>query len=349
MSPNRKKKRKKKISINMRYFILFLALLFLASAYFSFQAFSKDAFQLETSIMQTDDSRRNSASKRMSLSDEDEGAECISSKKELREGTCTDNSGDTTQSLTGMTGSIREDESLLDIVKKEIPDVSYVTETKHPLPKIAVVVDDLGPNKRPVQSLLDSAVPLVFSILPHETHSKWIADTAYERGHEIIAHIPMEAETEKKLGAGGLYTWMKADEIQEVLEKDVETIPHIIGISNHMGSAFTADEKAMDVLMAALKEKKFVFLDSMTTQTSAGTIAARKHGVHLYKRNIFLDNKDDPAYIEKQWKKAVKLAKQRGYAIVLAHPRKNTITFLEKVLRKNDVEFVTLSELLVVQ
>jgi cytoskeletal protein RodZ len=104
MSPNRKKKRKKKISINMRYFILFLALLFLASAYFSFQAFSKDAFQLETSIMQTDNSRRNSASKRMSLSDEDEGAECISSKKELREGTCTDNSGDTTQSLTGMTG-----------------------------------------------------------------------------------------------------------------------------------------------------------------------------------------------------------------------------------------------------
>ncbi|UCE78795.1 MAG: divergent polysaccharide deacetylase family protein [Nitrospiraceae bacterium] len=273
----------------------------------------------------------------------------MSSKKELRESTCTDNSGDTTQSLTNRSGGLREAESLLDIVKKEIPDVSHISETKQPLPKIAVVVDDLGPNKRPVQSLLNSDAPLVFSILPHEAHSKWIADTAYERGHEIIAHIPMEAETEKKLGAGGLYTWMKADEIQEVLEKDVETIPHIIGISNHMGSAFTADEKAMDVLMAALKKRKFVFLDSMTTQTSAGTIAARKHGVHLYKRNIFLDNKDDPAYIEQQWEKAVMIAKERGYAIVLAHPRKNTITFLEKTLRKNDVEFVTLSELSVVQ
>lgn len=348
--PSKKKKKKKgKVRNKMRYIILFLALLFLASSYFSFRAFSKDAFQLEKTSLQIDEGRGDSKSGRMSSLDKDGGAECMSPEKDLQEVTCPEQDSDLAESLTDMPGSLREPLSLPHVAKKEPQDVSYWGGTKQDLPKIAVVVDDLGPNKRPIQPLLNSAVPLVFSILPHEIHSKWIAETAYERGHEIIGHVPMEAETKKNLGAGGLYTWMKADEIRRVLEEDIESIPHIIGISNHMGSAFTADKEAMDILMASLKKRKFVFLDSMTTQTSAGTVTARKHGVHLYKRNIFLDNKDDPVYIERQWKKAVTLAKQRGYAIVLAHPKRNTITFLEKIIRSNDVEFVTLSRLSMVR
>lgn len=344
MSPKKKKPKKKKIKITVRYILLFLVILFLASAYFSFKAFSTDSYQLQ----QKAESRQDSKSHITAALDADKGKDCLSPKQEVQEGAC---KGDEehTLSITDRTDGPRQESSFMEIVKKGTPDVSQIYKTGKALPKIAVIIDDLGPNKRPVMPLLDSSVPLVFSILPQETYSRWIADKANERGYEIIAHIPMEANKEKKLGKGGLYRWMTADDIHRILKEDLDSIPHIVGISNHMGSAFTSDEQGMDILMSELKKLELFFVDSFTTSDSAGIRTARKHGIKTFKRDIFLDNSDNPDAIRKQWHKALDLARRKGYAIVLAHPRKNTIDFLRKAIARAEVEFVTLSELPVPQ
>jgi polysaccharide deacetylase 2 family uncharacterized protein YibQ len=226
------------------------------------------------------------------------------------------------------------------------PGVTWQVPQKK-LPKVAVVIDDLGPNKKAAENIFHINVPLTLSVIPHERYTEWIAEQGHSLGYDVIAHVPMEAQKPHRLGKGGLYTWMTEGEIRETLEADFDSVPYIKGISNHMGSAFTEDERTMDILISVLKEHRFFFLDSLTTPKSAGARLARQQGVKALKRDIFLDNQDNPDYIEAQWERLINIARKRGYAIALAHPRKNTLKFLEKTLPSRRVTAVLLSELAV--
>ena len=64
-------------------------------------------------------------------------------------------------------------------------------------------------------------------------------------------------------------------------------------------------------------------------------------------RDIFLDNIADVGYIHKQLQKAVALAKKKGQAIAIGHPRSTTVEALKQagsILK--DVEVVYVKELI---
>ncbi len=228
------------------------------------------------------------------------------------------------------------------------PDKKAETVLPEPSkPKVAIVIDDLGPNKDAAKEVFNLKARITLSILPQQTYSSWIAEEGHKLGHDIIAHIPMEAEKSYKLGEGGLYIWMTDKEISDTLNKDIDSIAHAQGVSNHMGSAFTQDERAMRVLISELKNRKLFFLDSLTSPESTGFQLAKTQGVYSLSRDIFLDDRDTPAEIENQWKKLMALAHRKGFAILLAHPRKNTMEFLRKTLKDNsEIMVVPISELI---
>lgn len=215
------------------------------------------------------------------------------------------------------------------------------------LPKVALVIDDLGPNKKMAMSVLVIDAPLTLSILPQEVYSAWIADEGHKLGRDIIVHVPMEASKPLRLGKGGLYTWMTDAEIAETLEKDIRSVPHIIGASSHMGSSFTEDGRAMKAVVKELKKHKLLFLDSITTPKSVGHKIAKAEGITTFTRDVFLDDSSDPDDIEVQWKRLVSIAQSRGFAVAQGHARDNTIAFLEETLRRNDeVRVVPLTDLI---
>jgi polysaccharide deacetylase 2 family uncharacterized protein YibQ len=224
--------------------------------------------------------------------------------------------------------------------RQALPEEKTVTR-----PEIAVVIDDLGYSKKAALDVFNLNIPLTLSVLPHERYTRWIAEEGHSLGYDVIGHMPMEAMSPHDLGKGGLYTSMTDDEIIETLTGDIDGIPHIEGVSNHMGSAFTRDERAMSLLVSVLQEHGLFFLDSLTTSESIGYRIAREQGIKALKRDVFLDNEDDLRSIEIQWEKAVAVAARRGYAVVIAHAKKNTIAFLKKTLPSNRVSVVPLSEL----
>jgi polysaccharide deacetylase 2 family uncharacterized protein YibQ len=233
----------------------------------------------------------------------------------------------------------------VDVRKPHLEELTDRVKQKDSLPIVAIVMDDLGVNKKSILPLLEMNNALTLSILPHERYSKWIAEEAHSRGFEVIAHIPMEAKEGNKLGKGGLYTWMSEYAVREMFKYNLAALPHIKGISNHMGSLFTQDEYAMGVLVGVLKEQRLYFLDSVTASGSAGYSVAQANGLKSFKRDIFLDNGDNPVYIEAQWHKLVERAREKGYAVGIGHPRKNTIEFLGNILKKNEVKVVPLSKI----
>ena len=229
-------------------------------------------------------------------------------------------------------------------ITPSVPDLPPISL----LPKVAIVMDDLGPGKKNVMTLFEMKQPITFSVLPLQTYSKWTAEEAYRRGHDVILHIPMEASGKMKLGKGGLYLYMSNSEIIDTLETNINSVPFIKGASSHMGSAFTQDKRAMATVAAVLKDHDLFFLDSVTSPDTVGYSIAKTAGLEALRRDVFLDNKDDLKEIAHQWERLVTIAKKEGYAIALAHPRKNTFKFLQKILKNNnEISVVPLSELLV--
>jgi polysaccharide deacetylase 2 family uncharacterized protein YibQ len=216
------------------------------------------------------------------------------------------------------------------------------------LPKIAIVIDDLGPSRKLAEEVLKIKSPLTLSILPQQDYSAWIAEEGNRLGRDIMLHIPMEAQKPLRLGKGGLYTWMTDREISQTIEDDLRSVPYVKGANNHMGSALTQDERAMSATLSELKKRRLFFLDSLTTPESLGFKLAKSQGLRAVRRDVFLDDSSDPVKIGVQWKMLVAAAQKRGHAIVLAHPRKNTLEFLQKALRENkEVTVVPVSELIV--
>jgi polysaccharide deacetylase 2 family uncharacterized protein YibQ len=207
--------------------------------------------------------------------------------------------------------------------KQELPPADVTPPEA--LPKVAIVIDDLGPNKKMAMGILVINAPLTLSILPQEVYSAWIAEEGFKLGRDIIVHVPMEATRPLKLGKGGLYTWMTDDEIAKILHKNILSVPQI----------------------SELKKKELFLLDSVTTPKTVGHTTAVEKGLKTYRRDVFLDDSNDPRDIAFQWKRLVAIAKRNGYALAQGHARKNTIEFLEDTLKNNrSVRVVPLTELL---
>ncbi len=218
--------------------------------------------------------------------------------------------------------------------------------------KVAIVIDDIGNDLTLARELLNLPAPITLSIFPYAPHSKEIAREAREKGYDILMHVPMEPEgypgKGKDPGPGALYVTMTPDELIQQLNKDLDQIPEICGINNHMGSRFTSHREGMKVVMKVLKARKKFFLDSRTSAQSVGFQVARENGIPTIKRDIFLDNTRDVKKIQEQLDRLVEDAKRRGYAVGIGHPHRATYLALKKAIpeyQKEGIKFVFVSSL----
>ncbi|MDD5757665.1 MAG: divergent polysaccharide deacetylase family protein [Desulfobulbaceae bacterium] len=196
-------------------------------------------------------------------------------------------------------------------------------------PRLAIIIDDIGNTKTVAEQIIALDLPLSFSILPHTPHANHLASMAKARGHDILLHLPMEASDPKwHTGPGSLLLSMSKEEIQETINQDLDTPYRAIGINNHMGSKFSENPVAMRVFLSTIKAKSLFFVDSQTATNSVGYSIARDLGVKTAKRDIFLDNIQEPTKIQAQIGKAIALARKHGSAIAIGHPYPATLEAL---------------------
>ncbi|MCM8761129.1 MAG: divergent polysaccharide deacetylase family protein [Candidatus Omnitrophica bacterium] len=229
--------------------------------------------------------------------------------------------------------------------KEEMPVATRTGEE----PKVAIVIDDLGYSKRNLDKIFGIGQPITFSILPAQRYSKEISAEAKARGYEVILHLPLESrKKDAPEETNTIRSAMSEKDIIARLKKDLDTVPEADGVSNHQGSKATEDRALMSLIMGYLKERGLYFFDSLTSENSVCSEVAAKHGIKCARRDIFLDNSSDPAYIEKQLKETKDLAFSQGRAIAICHDRKNTVMVLAKVMpqmAKEGIRFVYLHEL----
>ena len=210
-------------------------------------------------------------------------------------------------------------------------------------PMIALVIDDLGIDRRRSEEVLGLPTPLTLAFLPYARDLEDITGRARANGHELMVHVSMEPGSETvDPGPNVLKLGMEAEELRKRIEWALSRFTGFVGINNHMGSRFTADAAGMAVVMEELKMRGLLFLDSRTTGGTVGAKLAAEAGVPFAERNVFLDNINEEAAVEQQLAQLERSAKKNGWAIGIGHPKDATIMALSRWIPMMEEKGLTL-------
>lgn len=203
-----------------------------------------------------------------------------------------------------------------------------------PVPRLAIVIDDLGYEPARDAEWLSFPRPATVAVLPFGPASRRIADSAHDRGFGVLLHVPMEPEGEAPDRTEGLrlLRGMERDEMARLLDRMIRDVPHAVGASNHMGSAFTADPAAMSNYLSLLEARNLFLFDSYTTARSVAVPEALRANVPVVRRDVFLDADPSLAAMREQWERALATAAGTGRCVLVAHARPETRRFLQERL-----------------
>lgn len=223
---------------------------------------------------------------------------------------------------------------------------------KQDLPKVAIIIDDMGYDVAAGKKLLELPIELTYSFLPFAPHTRKMAQLANAAGKTIFLHLPLQPKgTAYDPGPGALYLRDSPETQRAKLHACLQEVPHAVGVNNHMGSSFTENERAMTTIIQEMKGKSLIFVDSCTSASSVAFEVARAASLRSARRNVFLDNIQDEHEICAQLEKLVEIAERKGRAIGIAHPYRPTVNALTECSGKYlaRVQYVGVPEVLSVK
>ena len=212
--------------------------------------------------------------------------------------------------------------------------------------KLVLIIDDVATFEHAsmVKSIGLKITPSIFPATKTHPDTPNIARTF----EFYMIHLPMQAKHFDSPEIGTLTINESFESMHEKIKKIRRDFPRAKYTNNHTGSRFTSDYDAMDKAYRALIEQGFIFVDSKTIAQTAVARAAKKYNQPYISRDIFLDDDPSASAVRRELIAAVNLAKKRGYAIAIGHPKKNTIAVI-KASKNNilkDVEVVYLKDIL---
>ena len=232
-------------------------------------------------------------------------------------------------------------------ITKKAPEYAPVKVTGSP--KIAIIIDDMGVDRRRSFQTIDIDAPLTLAFLPYAPSLEDITQKAKAQGHELIIHMPMQATTNPvSLGPIALKSGMNEEEVKSNMQAAFESFEGYVGVNNHMGSKVTQDEQIMDWAMETLKDKGLYFIDSKTIGSSVAADMSRRNGLATAERDVFLDHENTPEFVMGALRKLERAAVRNGYAIAIGHPKDVTLNGLKEWLpdaQARGFEIVHASEL----
>jgi polysaccharide deacetylase 2 family uncharacterized protein YibQ len=215
------------------------------------------------------------------------------------------------------------------------------------LPCLAVVIDDIGRDRRALERLLALDADLTFSVLPHApaTEASLIAIRA--AGRERMLHLPMAPHDRSRISDEPVVLGLDDRPLGEATAACLRAVPDATAFNNHMGSALSRNRAALRTILGAARRARLEVLDSRTVEGSQLCAAARELGMRCLERDLFLDDPPHPDVILSAWLEGLKRARARGWAVVIGHPHTVTVELLGELLRKRGgVRIVRYSQLL---
>jgi uncharacterized protein len=202
------------------------------------------------------------------------------------------------------------------------------------LPRVVIIIDDIGYDAQIAEKFIGLNTAITLSILPRSPHQREIIRMAREKGLDLMLHLPMEPMEYPAVnpGPGALLSAMTPDALIRQLNDDLDAVPYIKGVNNHMGSRMTASSDQMNQILSDLKKRDLFFIDSRTTTDTQARSSARLFQVPYAERDVFLDNVQTPEAIRRQFRLLLQKAASHGQALAIGHPHSMTLQILKEEL-----------------
>ena len=209
--------------------------------------------------------------------------------------------------------------------------------------QIALIFDDFGPNQEIARRFLKELdVPITLAILPYQSHSIAIIEQTLQAGQTPFLHIPMEPHNPNSMGELSdryLKTTMSDDILRSRFRTMLDEHSGIKGTNNHTGSKMTEDGRSMKIILAELKQRGLIFIDSRTTAETVAETLAQELGVPTAARNVFIDQGYNGGDVKANMLKLAEIAHKEGSAIGIGHAIPSTlddvISILPQILADN--------------
>lgn len=205
-----------------------------------------------------------------------------------------------------------------------------------PGPRIAIIIDDLGGRSDVFEALRSMQRPFTLAVLPGLPLSEKIGREGPKAGMEVLLHLPMEPYRYPEVdpGPGSLLMGMEREEVLALVRKDLDSVPNIVGVNNHMGSRMTEDRERMRWALGEVGARGLFFVDSLTTNQSVAYDVAKEAGIRAARRQIFLDHELGEAFVRRQFDQVAEIAQRRGEAIAIGHGHILTLKILAEMVTK---------------
>lgn len=187
--------------------------------------------------------------------------------------------------------------------------------------KLAIIIDDFGQSRSGVKEIMTIDRHLTFAVMPFLEFSKTDAETAHEKGFEVIVHLSMEPNYGKPswLGPRPILFGMNTEDVKKIVYDAFEDVPYSVGANIHMGSKASSDATIVSSILDIVKEKMYYFVDSKTASSPICKKIADKIGVLCYDRDIFIDERRSEEGIKTQLQKAIEIALKKKKAVAIGH------------------------------
>lgn len=217
---------------------------------------------------------------------------------------------------------------------------------------IALIIDDIGYSGPLGERAIALPGAVTYAVLPHTPFGTELAELAHSHSKEVMLHAPMSNLAHQPLGPGALTDALSHEDFIATLRGNIDAVPHLQGINNHMGSELTGMRTQMQWVMEVLKERRLYFVDSFTTAQSVAGEAAREQEIPTTTRNVFLDNETTLEDINWEFQRLLQTAREKGSAVGIGHPYEETLDYLEKALpalAQENIELISVSAMIRLQ
>lgn len=217
--------------------------------------------------------------------------------------------------------------------------------------KIAFIIDDWGQSTANCRYLREIPDPIAVSILPGLRHTQDVASCAGRYHKLTMLHLPLEALHNFDFYPPNyiIKTNMPSSLASKIVDDDLNQLPSIEGVNNHMGSKATENRPLMRLIFKKLKKRGLFFVDSMTAHNTVCGPLADEMDLEFGKRDVFLDNVNTRDEIIKQMVVLAQKARRKGYAVAIGHDRHLTMQVLKEeiiLLKEQGFQIVSIKELL---
>ena len=221
----------------------------------------------------------------------------------------------------------------MDILAASPPDwlrYSVPVSVAHGQAMLAIVIDDVGIDRRATQRAIALPGPITLSFISYAHDLPAQTAQARAAGHELLVHLPMEPlGPSVDPGPNALMVGDDSGELHRRMAWALDRFDGYVGINNHMGSRFTADRTAMTVVLSEVGRRGLLYVDSRTIPNTVAPELAATLGVPFAERNVFLDVEPTERSIAAALAAAQQIAREQGSAVAIGHPYPSTLSVLE--------------------